>query len=79
MTEDGLIDGMTVQSAPEEEQGDGGEEEIGAPGGKRGRELTGLPEGEKDLGTKKHGSDEHGGDSHSSGCAATGKDDTERS
>ena len=79
VTEDGLIDGATLQAAPEEEQGNGGEEEIGAPSGERGRELTGLPEGEKDLGAKKHGSDEHGGDGHSSSCAATGKDDTKRS
>jgi hypothetical protein len=75
VTEDGLIDGATLQAAPEEEQGYGGEEEIGAPGSERGRELAGIPEGEKDLGTKEHGSDENRSDGYSPGCAATGKDD----
>jgi hypothetical protein len=78
VTEDGLIDGAALQAAPEEEQGNGGEEEIGGPGCERGREVTGIPEGEKDLGTEEHGSDEQGCHGHSACGAATAEDDAER-
>ena len=46
---EGLVDGTTAQAPVEKEEGEDGEDEIGAPGCEGGGENPGVAEGEGNL------------------------------